>query len=134
MKAVCLAFLLLNVSLSVHAVAQTKGSFNYLTASTDKFLGKKVTVFISNVTLPERNAGLGHNFKVYLVDTCGSDGNDFAYGLVKVSMEDAAGFVKRYSNKGGKFTARSAVGVFKERDFDDNYQVSVPYYLDMTKE
>jgi hypothetical protein len=112
--------------------AQKKGSFSYLTASTDKYLGKKVTIFISDITLPERNAGLGDNFKVYLVDTCSPDGSDVALGLVKVAKEKAESFVKRYKQSSSKFSPKNAEGIFKERDFDDNYQVSVPYYLDMT--
>jgi len=114
-------------------VVEKRGSFNYLTASPDKFLGQRVTIFISDVTLPERNAGLGDDFKIYLVDTCSSDGTEFALGMVKVSKDKAESFVERYTNKTVQISAKSASGVFRERDFEDNYPVSVPYYIDMTR-
>ena len=139
--------LIMGVILSGHIHAQERGCIDYYTVAPEKYLNKKVTIFITRVSLPAKNDMEKDDFKVFEVNTSDIKNNgiysyDYKPALVKVPSDKAEAFVKRYNQGQGSsiwrtFTPRQAIGVFRHGDKNEaNCPSSLKgnYYIDMGEE
>lgn len=132
------AFTLLElvVFFSVDANAQARFSADSYLADPEKYLGKSVTVYISDVSVPAINANTKQDFRIFRVYTSGREGNGYVGGggiYIKIPMSDAASFVKRHNSKTSP-APKNVSGIFKKYDGDTSgYTSSLDYYIDCTK-
>ena len=115
---------------------QARFSANSYLADPEKYLGKSVTVYLSDVSVPAINANTEEEFRIFRVYTSGREGNDYVGGggiYMMVPKSDAAVFVKRHNNKSSN-VPKNVSGVFKKFDGDTSgYTSSFDYYIDCTK-
>jgi hypothetical protein len=132
------AFILLlcMASFLADAYAQARFSADSYLADPEKYLGKSITVYVSDVSVPAINANTNQDFRIFRVYTSGREGNDYVGGggiYMKVPMSDAASFVKRHKQKTSQ-VPKNVSGIFKKYDGDTGgYTTSFDYYIDCTK-
>ncbi|NCW27882.1 MAG: hypothetical protein EBV83_06265 [Verrucomicrobia bacterium] len=123
-------------SLLTNVHAQARFSADSYLADPEKYLGKSITIYISDVYVPAINANTKQDFRIFRVYTSGREGNDYVGGggiYVKVPMSDAASFVKRHNQKTSQ-APKNVSGIFKKYDGDTSgYTSSFDYYIDCTK-
>ncbi|NDE85230.1 MAG: hypothetical protein EB056_04285 [Verrucomicrobia bacterium] len=132
------AFILFNcmVSFFADAHAQARFSADSYLADPEKYLGKSITVYVSDVSVPAINANTKQDFRIFRVYTSGREGNEYVGGggiYMKVPLSEAASFVKRHNQKTSQ-APKNVSGIFKKYDGDTSgYTSSLDYYIDCTK-
>jgi hypothetical protein len=121
---------------STDAYAQARFSADSYLADPEKYLGKSITVYVSDVSVPSINANTEEDFRVFRVYTSGREGNDYVGGggiYIMVPKSDAAAFVKRHNQKTSS-VPKNVSGIFKKFAGDTSgYTSSFDYYIDCTK-
>jgi hypothetical protein len=122
--------------LSSESLAQARISADSYLADPEKYLGKSVTVYLSDVSVPAINANTEEEFRIFRVYTSGREGNEYVGGggiYMMVPKSDAAAFVKRHNQKTSN-APKNVSGIFKKFDGDTSgYTSSFDYYIDCTK-
>ena len=121
--------------LSSESLAQARFSADSYLADPEKYLGKSVTVYLSDVSVPAINANTKEEFRIFRVYTSGREGNDYVGGggiYMMVPKSDAAAFVKRHNQKTSN-APKNVSGIFKKFEGDTSgYTSSFDYYIDCT--
>ena len=121
--------------LSSACQAQARFSANSYLADPEKYLGKSVTVYLSDVSVPAINANTEEEFRIFRVYTSGREGNEYVGGggiYMMVPKSDAAAFVKRHNQKTSN-APKNVSGIFKKFEGDTSgYTSSFDYYIDCT--
>jgi hypothetical protein len=121
---------------STDAHAQPRFSADSYLADPEKYLGKSITVYVSDVSVPSINANTDEVFRIFRVYTSGRDGNDYVGGggiYIMVPKSEAAAFAKRHNQKTSS-APKNVSGIFKKFDGDTSgYTSSFDYYIDCTK-
>ena len=118
---------------AIPANAQQRSTVKCYEATPEKFLNKKVTIYVTGLwDVKPHNENLSDPYRIYEVWTSSQDGQERDSAWVLVPSDKAEAFIKKHSQKNNE-KPRPEICTFREPTEEEKKSARTRYIFDLSK-